>query len=95
MPKTKWGKPRLPIQLEEILREKRLENPGGRWWIRSSAKCTNRRMRSLLVRYLFRELNEQDRRAFERHVRSCIECGAIIHDAFELQRDLKPRGSKP
>lgn len=88
-------KPRLPERLAKLLREKRSANPGARWWIETDAKCTNQRVGSLLARYLFNELNDRDRRTFERHVRSCILCGAIIHDALELRRGIKSQNSKP
>jgi hypothetical protein len=94
MPKNR-RKPRLPERLAKLLREKRLANPNARWWIRTDAKCTNRGIGSLLARYLFNELNDRDRRTFERHVRSCIFCGAIIHDSFELRRGLKTQSIKP
>jgi hypothetical protein len=88
-------KPRFPERLAKLLREKRLANPHTRWWIQTDAKCTNQRIGSLLAHYLFNELNDRDRRRFERHVRSCIPCAAAIHDVFELQRALKAEDSKP
>jgi len=94
MPKTQLRKPRLPDLLEGMLRDRRLSQPKARWWIRTDAKCSNGRIGALLARYLFQELNERDRRRFEEHVRSCIACGAAVHDSFELERDLKPRGAR-
>lgn len=88
-------KPRLPERLARLLREKRSVNPNARWWFRTDAKCTNQRIGSLLARYLFNELNDRGRRTFERHVRSCILCGGMIHNAFELRRGIKTQGSKP
>ena len=82
-------KPRLPERLAKLLREKRLANPNARWWVQTDAKCTNQRIGSLLAPYLFNELNDRDQGRFERHVRSCTLCGAIIHDAFELRRGIK------
>jgi hypothetical protein len=95
MSRTEWRKPRLPDRLERMLRDRRLSQPKARWWIRTNAKCSNRRIGALLARYLFRELSEHDRRRFEEHVRSCIACGTAVHDSFELERDLKARRRKP
>lgn len=94
MPQKHWRKPRLPPQLAEILRAKASVDPKARWLIRTDAKCTNQKLGSLFARFLFQELNSQDRRAFERHVGSCIHCAAMVHVAFELRKDDK-RASTP
>jgi len=94
MPKN-WRKPRLPAQLAKLLREKRRANPHAFFLIKTDATCTDRRIGALMAKYLFRELNDIDRRAFERHIRSCIPCAAAIHHMFELQRALKSERSEP
>jgi len=85
----------LSPRLIKLLRNRRLANPNARWWIKTKAKCSNATIGSFLARYLFNELNDHDRRVFERHVRTCISCGAIIHDAFELRRAINAEDSKP
>jgi hypothetical protein len=87
--------PRLPERLAKLLQDRKLANPNARWWIQTDAKCTNRRVGSLLAPYLFNELNDRDRRRFESHAWSCILCGATIHDTFELRREIQTQGSKP
>jgi hypothetical protein len=95
MPRKEWRKPRLPDRLATLLRAKRLIDPKARWWIKTDAKCTDRKVGALLAGYLFNKLNVQERRVFEQHVQDCILCGAMIHDAFELRRGLNAHRSKP
>ena len=95
MPKS-WRKPRLPELLAKALRRKRRAEPHGRWMIKTDAKCTNRKAGTLLIGYIFFELNERDRQTFELHVQYCIACAAATHNAFELRHAFKAeRCSKP
>ncbi len=89
MPNRHWRKPRLPPKLAEILRAKISVAPKARWLFRTDAKCTNRKLGSLFARFLFQELNPQERRTFEGHVATCIHCAAMVHNAFELRREYK------